>query len=81
MLEDHGTMGCLVGYKYEGGYRVWIPRIDYLYEGTVPVLPDHGPSPRSNATRQGPSCTFDKNSTWTHNTSTDTSTTGRIRRP
>jgi hypothetical protein len=41
-LEDRGAMG-------EGGYRVWIPRIGVkemrdvtFYEGTAPVLPDHG---------------------------------------
>ena len=40
-------MGYLTGYKYEGGYRVWIPRIGVkevrdvtFYEGTMPVLPD-----------------------------------------
>ena len=35
-------------YKYEGGYRVWILRVGIrevrdvtIYEGSVPVLPDH----------------------------------------
>ena len=48
-LEDCRAMGYLMGYKYDGGYRVWIPRIGVrevrditFYEGTVPVLPDHG---------------------------------------
>ena len=48
-LEDRGAMGYLMGYKYEGGYRVWIPRIGVkevrdvtFYEGTVPVLRNHG---------------------------------------
>jgi len=48
-LEDRGAMGYLMGYKYEGGYRVWIPRIGVrevrdvtFYEGTAPILPDHG---------------------------------------
>ena len=48
-LEDRGVMGYLLGYKYEGGYRVWIPRIGVrevrdvvFYEGTAPTLPDLG---------------------------------------
>jgi hypothetical protein len=42
-------MGYLLGYKYEAGYRVWMPRIGVrevrdvvFYEGTAPTLPDHG---------------------------------------
>ena len=48
-LEDRGAMGYLMGYKYEGAYCVWIPRIGVkevrdatFFEGTAPVLPDHG---------------------------------------
>ena len=48
-LEDHRAMGYLMGYTYDGGYCVWIPCIGVrevrdvtFYEGTVPVLPDHG---------------------------------------
>ena len=48
-LDDCGEMGYLLGYKYEGGYRVWMPRISVrevrdvvFYEGTVPTLPNHG---------------------------------------
>src|SRR5258706_5719515 len=48
-LENRGEMGYLLGYKYEGGYRVWMPRIGVrevrdvvFYEGTAPALPDHG---------------------------------------
>ena len=48
-LEDHRAMGYLMGYKYDGGYCVWIPRIGVrevrditFYKGTVPVPPDHG---------------------------------------
>ena len=42
-------MGYPMGDKYEGAYRVWIPRIGVkevrdvtFFEGTAPVLPDHG---------------------------------------
>ena len=42
-------MGYLLGYEYEGGYRVWIPRIGVrecrdvtIYEGTASVQPDDG---------------------------------------
>ena len=45
-LEDRGAMGYLMGYKYEGVYRVWILRIGVkevrdvaFFEGTAPVLP------------------------------------------
>ena len=48
-LEDCRAMGYLMGYKYDSGYHVWIPRIGVrevrdvtFYKGTVPVLPDHG---------------------------------------
>ena len=48
-LEDHRAMGYLMGYKYDSGYRVWIPHIGVrevrdvtFYKGTVPVLPNHG---------------------------------------
>jgi hypothetical protein len=43
-LEDRGAMGYLMGYKYEGSYRMWIPRIGVkevrditFYDGTAPV--------------------------------------------
>jgi hypothetical protein len=45
-LDDRGAMDYP---KYEGGYRVWIPRIGVretrdvtFYEESAPVLPDHG---------------------------------------
>ena len=48
-LDNRGAMGYLMGYKYEGAYRVWIPRSGVkevrditFFEGTAPALPDHG---------------------------------------
>ena len=48
-LEDHGATGYQMGHKYDGGYHVWIPCIGVkevrditFYEGTAPVLPNHG---------------------------------------
>ena len=48
-LEDRRAMGYLMGYKYEGGYRVWIPHIGMkevrdvtFYEGTAPMCPTMG---------------------------------------
>ena len=48
-LDDHGVTGYLLGYKYEGGYRIWIPRIGVrecrditVYEGKAPVQPEDG---------------------------------------
>jgi hypothetical protein len=45
-LEDRGAM---VEHAYEGGYRVWIPRIGVrgsrdiiFFEGSAPLLLDHG---------------------------------------
>ena len=42
-------MGYLVGYKFEGGYRVWIPKMSLkeardvvFYEDSVPVQPEGG---------------------------------------
>ena len=70
-----------MGYKCEGGYQVWIPRIGYIYEGTVPMSPDHGSTiQRSNATRQAPSCAPNENDIWTYDTSIYTSNIGRKRR-
>jgi len=46
-LDDLGAMGYLMGFKHEGGCRVWIPRIGVIesryvtsHEGIVPMLPD-----------------------------------------
>jgi len=46
-LDDRAVMGYLLGYKYEGGYRVWIPnqgvkeaRDVTFYEDAAPVLPE-----------------------------------------
>ena len=46
-LDNRAVMGYLLGYKYEGGYRVWIPnqgvkevRDVTFYEDTAPVEPD-----------------------------------------
>jgi hypothetical protein len=48
-LEDRAVMGYLLGYKYDGGYRVWIPKMGVresrditFYEGMAPMVPDHG---------------------------------------
>ena len=49
-LEDHRAMGHLKGYKYKVDYCVWIPCIGEkevrditFFEGTEPMLPNHGP--------------------------------------
>ena len=69
--EEVGRQRYLMGYKYEGGYRFWIPRIGYLFtKGLCPCYPTMGPPPRSNATRQSPSHASAKDNTWTHDTRT-----------
>ena len=51
-------MGCLMD-KYEGDYRGWIPCIGNLLRRVrAHVTRTMDPSPRSDATRQGPSCAF-----------------------
>ena len=51
------TFGCIVcvtlpselmGYKYEGAYRVWIPRIGVKEVEQRPCCPTMGQSPRFN---------------------------------
>ena len=49
IMDDHGAMGYLMGYQYEGVYHVWIAcsgvkevRDITFFEGTAPALPDHG---------------------------------------
>ena len=46
-LDQRAAMGYLLGYKYEGAYRVWIPKVGVrecrdvvFYEGEAPVMPD-----------------------------------------
>ena len=48
-LDARGAMGYLLGYKYDGAYRVWIPkkgvresRDIVFYEDGAPILPDDG---------------------------------------
>ena len=49
-LDDHAAVRYLLGYKYEGGYRVWIPKLGVqetrdvvFYEGEAPMtLVDSG---------------------------------------
>jgi len=48
-LDDRAVMGYLLGYKYEGGYRVWIPKLGVretrdvvFYEGEAPMTPVDG---------------------------------------
>ena len=48
-LDDRAAMGYLLGYKYDGAYRVWIPKKGVresrditFYENGAPVLPDDG---------------------------------------
>jgi hypothetical protein len=57
-LKDRGAM---VEHTYEGGYRVWIPRIGVrksrdvnFFEGSAPVLLDHGSA--RDPMREDPSC-------------------------
>jgi len=45
-LDDQAMMGYLLGYKYKGGYRVWIPKLGVqetrdvvFYEGEAPMMP------------------------------------------
>jgi len=48
-LDDQVMMGYLLGYKYKGSYRVWIPKLGVqetrdivFYEGKVPMMPVDG---------------------------------------
>ena len=45
-MDDRGAMGYLMGYQYEGAYRVCSGvkevRDVTFFEGTSPALPDHG---------------------------------------
>ena len=48
-LEDRAMMGYMLGYKYEGAYRVWVPKMGVqesrnvvFYEGTAPIQPKDG---------------------------------------
>jgi len=48
-LDDQAVMGYLLGYKYEGSYRVWIPKLGVqetrdvvFYEGEAPMMPVDG---------------------------------------
>ena len=50
-LDNRAVMGYLLGYKYEGAYRVWIPnqgvkeaRDVTFYENAAPILPEHDAS-------------------------------------
>jgi len=44
-LDDHAAVRYLLGYKYEGGYQVWIPKLgvqetrdDVFYKGKAPMM-------------------------------------------
>jgi hypothetical protein len=48
-LDDCAAMGYLLGYKYDGAYHVWIPKLGIresrnitFYDNTTPTLPEHG---------------------------------------
>jgi len=48
-LDDRAVVRYLLGYKYEGGYRVWIPKLGVqetrdvvFYEGEAPMTPVDG---------------------------------------
>jgi len=50
-LDDRAAMGYLLGYKYDGGYRVWVPkkgvretRDVVSYDGEAPMTPIDGAS-------------------------------------
>ena len=83
-LEDRGAMGYPMGYKYEGAYRVWIPRISLkevrdvtFFEGTAPVLLDHGSI--AEVQRDWIKIGYPENNTWTYDTSSYGHTTGNKR--
>ena len=48
-LADRAMMGYLLGYKYEGAYRIWVPKMGVqesrnvvFYEGSAPIQPVDG---------------------------------------
>jgi hypothetical protein len=48
-LDDCAAMGYLLGYKYDGAYCVWIPKLGIresrnvtFYNNTTPTPPEHG---------------------------------------
>jgi len=48
-LDDHAAVRYLLGYKYEGGYQVWIPKLGVqetrdvvFYKGEAPMTPVDG---------------------------------------
>jgi len=48
-LDDHVAVRYLLGYKYEGGDQVWIPKLGVqetrnvvFYKGKVPMMPVDG---------------------------------------
>jgi len=67
-LDDHAAVRYLLGYKYEGGYRVWIPKLGVqetrdvvFYEGEAPMMPVDGgtiESRRGGSKLRGAASTF-----------------------
>jgi len=55
-LDDHAVVRYLLGYKYEGGDQVWIPKLGVqetrdvvFYEGEAPMMPFDGGSRRGES--------------------------------
>jgi len=67
-LDDRAVVRYLLGYKYEGGYQVWIPKLGVqetrdvvFYEGEAPMTPvDSGTieSRRGGSKLRGAASTF-----------------------